>query len=284
MHLRDHTEEYLAGRIRDLWRKAEGEEYVTHSRFLSLSEQALAQQVLVEAGAPAPAQQVLVEEGASSAAKPALKAGGGRPYWFLYGGTADADRRILVCCPSWAGSPAEEAQGFVACLYVRPRNERFTDHPGHRDYLGALMNLGITRDQIGDIYPGDSGAWIFVMREMADMICAELTSVRHTAVVTREVPASECTAMQKTRDVSGTIASERLDCIAAMAFHLSREKAKELIEAECVFADGRIPSGPSYNPAPGERISVKGYGKFIYLGTGGKTRKGRLSAAIRMFL
>ena len=117
-----------------------------------------------------------------------------------------------------------------------------------------------------------------------EMICRELHSVRHTAVEVKPGPASSCEAVRRTREIAGTIASERIDSIVAMAFHLSRGQAQDLLAAERVFADGRIPSGASYTPAPGERISVRGYGKFVYLGTKGTTRKGRLGAVVRMFV
>jgi RNA-binding protein YlmH len=51
-----------------------------------------------------------------------------------------------------------------------------------------------------------------------------------------------------------------------------------------VFADGRIITSASYIPSPGERISVRGYGKFRYLGTDGTTRKGRLIAKFERYV
>ena len=261
-----NEQDYLKGRIRDLWRRACREDYLTHSRFLGLSEQAIVRETLLEEGAP----------------RNPGKNGDG-PFWLLEGGTAEDDRRLLLCCPYWMEEPVP-LEEIITCLQVVPRNARFTDHPSHRDYLGALMHLGITREQIGEIYAGEDGAYLFAMKEMEEMICRELHSVRHTAVEVKPVSASSCEAVRRTREIAGTIASERIDSIVAMAFHLSRGQAQDLLAAERVFADGRIPSGASYTPAPGERISVRGYGKFVYLGTKGTTRKGRLGAVVRMFV
>ena len=312
---------FLRGRIRDLWRGASEQGYLTHSRFLSLSEQAAALEVLREEGAPV----------AGKGQKPADGA-----FCLLRGGHADADRKILLCCPSWmeepdvtgeiaAGVPAEDltqnspqdpagnstgdfeedaaqdpagnsagdfeediaqdpAEDLITCLRVTARNARFTDHPGHRDYLGALMHLGFSREEIGDILTGEDGAWIFVLREMEEVICRELTSVRHTAVSVSPLRPGESVPVQKTVVRSGSIASERIDCIIAFVFHLSRSRAQELVASEAVFCDGRLPSGASYAPSAGERISVRGYGKFIYRGTTGKTRKGRCTAEAEVFL
>ena len=296
---------FLRGRIRDLWRGASEHGYLTHTRFLSLSEQAAALDVLREEGAPAAEKGQNTTDGA---------------FYLLRGGHSDADRKILICCPSWmelpavtgetaAGVPAEDftqaspqdpagnatgdsaqdlsedpAKDLITCLRVTPRNARFTDHPGHRDYLGALMHLGFLREEIGDILTGEDGAWIFVLKEMEEVICRELTSVRHTAVSVSPLQPGESVPAQKTVLKSGSIASGRIDCIIAFVFHLSRSRAQELVVSEAVFCDGKLPSGVSYTPSAGERISVRGYGKFIYRGTTGKTRKGRCTAEAEVFM
>ena len=251
--------EVLAGRIRDLAQRTRSREYMTHTGFLTPAEQALALQLLKE---------------------PSLA---GTRY-ALKGGYPEADRRLIVFLPSRMEEDDPEAESVITCLRVRPRNARFSDHPGHRDYLGALMNLGITREVTGDILVGDDGAFLFVLSEMAEMIEREFTQVRHTSVDAACVPASECTATLKKELVTGSIASERIDALIGMVFHLSRSAAKERIEQELVFAGGLPVKSVSYTPRVGESISVRGYGKFIYLGTENRTKKGRLIAKAERFV
>ena len=147
----------LAGRIRDLAQRTREREYMTHTGFLTPAEQALALQFLRE---------------------PSMA---GTKY-MLKGGYPEADRRLIVFLPDRTEEDDPEADSVIACLRVQPRNARFTDHPGHRDYLGALMNLGITREVTGDILVGEDGAFLFVLSELAEMIGRELTQVRHTSV------------------------------------------------------------------------------------------------------
>ena len=249
----------LQGRIRDLANRARSREYMTRTGFLSPEEQAEA--------------LALLRNPEFAGTRYALK-----------GGYPEADRRVIVFLPSRMEEDDPEPENVVACLRVRPRSARFTDHPGHRDYLGALMHLGITREVIGDILTGEEEAFLFVLREMAELIGSELTQVRHPSVTAAPIPVSECTASQKRETVTGSIASERIDSLIGMVFHLSRSAAREKIEQELVCAGGLPVKSVSYVPHAGESISVRGYGKFIYRGTGGQTKKGRLVARVERFL
>ena len=159
--MRNREDESLfAGRIRDLARQAEQNGYVTHTGFLSLSEQSSASSVL---------------------AGPDIPQSGKRGVFF--GGTEEADRKVLFFLPSYVSEEdlrmqEEAGEGILSCLKVQVRGARFTKEIGHRDCLGALMHLGIGREQIGDILLEKDGtcAWIFVLGGMADSAAQELVA------------------------------------------------------------------------------------------------------------
>lgn len=260
----------LEGRIRDLSEKAYNSNYLTHTCFLAASE--LAQ-----------FHAILRKQGISSK----VHAVNGAPY-LIFGGRADADRNVVVFLPDYMTEESflaeEPAQGdVIRCLHVTPLNRKFTDALTHRDYLGALMNMGIERDQIGDILCGDAEAFIFVLTDMADIIAREFTRVKHTSVRCEVVPPSACTLEPAWEELSCSVASERLDAVLAMVYRLSRTKAQELITAENVFIDGRTVTDTSYTLKPDERISVRGHGKFIFTGTGNTTKKGRVYAHVKLY-
>lgn len=261
--------EVLRGRIRDLWNRTQQGEYLNHTGFLALDLQSYARQVIRED-------------------KIATRSGSG-PYCTFSGGFEEADRQMLFFVPSYMTEEelvAEIAsgEGAFTCIRIAAVRTGFTEPPTHRDYLGSLMNLGITREQIGDIICRENEAFVFAVRETAPFICSELTRVRHTTVTAEVRPPSQCPCQVNTKAESGSVSSERVDCLAAHVFHLSRSQAQRLIEQEKVFADGRIITSASYTPSSGEKISVRGYGKFRYLGTDGKTRKGRLIARYERYV
>ena len=81
-------------------------------------------------------------------------------------------------------------------------------------------------------------------------------------------------------EISGTVSSVRLDSIVALCGRLSRSKAAAYIEAEKVYINGQIISQVSRTMKDGEILSIRGIGKFKYAGSGGQTKKGRISVTI----
>ena len=212
----------------------------------------------------------------------------GAPY-VTFGGYEDAERQCLIFLPSYEDADTflmgeEEESQVVSCLRADPVNRHFADDLTHRDFLGALMNLGIERDRIGDILIEESTGYLFVLKDMADYIRENLTRVRHTMVTLKEIPNRACTARPKFEEIEGSVASERIDAVIGMVFHLSRGKAQELIEAQSVIIDGRTAWSGGYDLKQGARVSVRGQGKFRYLGVVSETRKGRLYVKVQKYV
>ncbi len=200
----------------------------------------------------------------------------------LDGGYAYAERRIAVF-----GDPelcGWEMPSPAVCLEVLPLSEKFSTQKTHRDYLGALMKLGIKRELIGDIITVGAAAYIFCTETAAELIENELDRVGRDSVrVGRSAP-PESLCSPALEEKTDTVASERLDCIICAVFKLSRTAAKELIEGERVSVNSLLCSSPSAVPLENSTVSVRGYGKFIYRGADGVTKKGRLRIRLGIFV
>ena len=204
----------------------------------------------------------------------------------LYGGHEEADRQMAMFLPSYMDRdyPELAAESCMALLLARPLNERFSDDLTHRDFLGALMNLGIERSKTGDILTDGTKAYIFTTSDMAGFICDELRRVRHTSIYCEKVPLSACDIRPKFEELRVNVASERADAVIAAVYKLSRETASALIEAGNVFMDGRELRKASAELKEGCRLSVRGHGKLRYEGTENVTRKGRLYVNIKRYV
>lgn len=200
----------------------------------------------------------------------------------LWGG-ADGCERVLVRF----GDPDEigyDEEFPVILIHIVPKQPKYADRLSHRDFLGALINLGIERDVIGDIYVSENSAYVFVCDRIVDFIGSELKQVKHTSVrceLIDEVP--EAAAPQL---VSGivTVSSLRLDGIISHVYHLSRTEAKSRFSSEEVFVGGRVCIRPEYEPHEGDIISVRGCGKLVYDGVTRMTSKDRFAVKVSRYV
>ena len=199
----------------------------------------------------------------------------------LFGGTEGCERLV-------ARFGSEEELGYaedypIACIKALPKNKKYAESLTHRDYLGAIMNLGIERETVGDIAITDEATYIFALSGIADFIISNLTRVRHTDLeLSLSEPPKE--ALFRTEERRVQVSSERLDAVIARVYSLSREDAQLLFVKRLVFADGREIQSTSYSPKENEVISVRGHGRFVYIGQVGTTRKGRLNVAVRIYV
>ncbi len=199
----------------------------------------------------------------------------------LNGGCEDADRRIIRF--------GEEARlGYempfpIVCIHIKPLMVRFADELSHRDFLGALMNLGIERSTMGDIKVGEKEACLFCVDTIAPFICENLKQVRHTHV--------QCTVVEDIADfprekpdlVSIQVQSLRVDAVLARVYNMSRERSLELFRAGKVYVNGRLCENNSRLLKPSETVNARGYGKFRINGEPRETRKGRLAVEAAVY-
>lgn len=133
------------------------------------------------------------------------------------GGYNYSERRVIEFIPAGVG---ETYPAPICALRIVPKAAKFAEPLTHRDFLGALLGLGIDRSTLGDILVyQDASAILFCLERIAPYICKNLQEVRHTAVLCSEELDTEqlerLTPDFKT--VSGTIASERLDAVLSLS-------------------------------------------------------------------
>lgn len=203
-----------------------------------------------------------------------------------------------VPCKAWGGNGlcervmlrfgGEEELGYleefpIVCIQAKPVAEKFADTLSHRDFLGALMNLGIERSTLGDIFVADNAGYIFCTENMADFIVENLSRVGHTLVLCSKVDDIPESAGSDRQEIKIQISSERADGVVAKVYRLSREKALECFRQKKVFVNGRQCENNSYQLKKEDVLSVRGYGKFEYLGGQGMSKKGKINAAVMIY-
>lgn len=94
----------------------------------------------------------------------------------LHGGDAGCERRAAFFLPFYlAAEDFDPAEHLCAVHFSAPFGA-----PGHRDYLGAILGLGIRREWVGDILVQEHGAYVFCLPSVAPALL-ELEQVGRTS-------------------------------------------------------------------------------------------------------
>nr|WP_300839717.1 YlmH/Sll1252 family protein [uncultured Acetatifactor sp.] len=253
-HSNEKEIQQLKNRLHDLADKSYQQGCYTFTGFLGLSE-----------------QDAFWQE------EPGLRYAG----YSLNGGFETAERVIIRF--GNAGELGYEVEFPLVCIQIQPLAMKFAEELSHRDFLGALMNLGIERSTIGDIKAGEKRACLFCLDTIADFICGNLEQVKHTMV--------KCTVTENMMDIPQEepeiicvqVPSLRVDAVMARVCHLSRDRSLDLFRAGKVYVDGRLCENNSRQLKCGETVNARGYGKFILIGEPRETRKGKLAMDVAVY-
>ena len=175
-------------------------------------------------------------------------------------------------------------QGLEKMYLTAGKQKKFAEQLTHRDYLGAIMNLGIERCKIGDILLEGDTAVLFVHRALKQFVMDELYKIRHTSVVVTEVEEQDFFYQPNTKELKGTVSSLRLDSLISLAFASSRSKLVTYIENGKVFVNGKLITSNGYQIKENDIVSVRGLGRFQFKESLSQTKKGRYYVAIDLYI
>ena len=190
----------------------------------------------------------------------------------FHGGGENCERAAAFFLPDYMTEEMLDLSEYLCAMKLKA----YFGQPGHRDYMGALLGMGIGREWLGDIQVEGDTAYVFCMKSVLRHLLSIEKAGRYT-VKASQVPLEEVPARKvETERLSFSVMSPRLDAVAAGLFHLSRTEAAKQIAAgnvslnygQCLKADCIVKEG--------DILSLKGKGKGSISGMGGTSRKGRL--------
>lgn len=153
----------------------------------------------------------------------------------------------------------------------------------HKDYLGALMALGLEREKLGDLRVIDDFAIVPIYDEVVDYILTSLNSVGKAPVSIEEIFEDNLPKSNFEEEII-IVPSLRLDNIVSKLSKVSRGKAIEVIDSGRVLIDYSKSIEKSKEIKEGQRITIPGVGKFIIGEIVGNTKSGRYKVKINKFI
>ncbi len=199
-----------------------------------------------------------------------------RVKYSFYGGYEDAERVFVAVLPDWA----DEVEYPFSCLKFSYKKEYSLSH---RDFLGALMGLGIERDKVGDILVREGSAYVFVSDSVVKYCLENILKVGSVGVEI-SITEEELSTYRHFEEITKTIASSRADCVVGAVCNLSRERAKEFILSGNLIVNHIICESITKEIKTGDVLSVRKKGKFIVISIDEKTKKGRLKLSLKKYI
>lgn len=226
-----------------------------------------------------PSATVFLSPREQQLAQAMLNAAGIRSGYVFDGGFEEAERKILIFLPDWAEEPAGDELVFLRAAFHG--EEGLT----HRDILGSLMGLGVTRERVGDILVSPHSADIVSAPSLRDFFLREWDQAGRVKLTVTEIGREAlCVPQAQVKVIRDTVPSLRLDAVAAAAFSMSRGRAAELIAAGKVNLD-HVPCLKGDKPVEeGAVITARGFGKAKLAQVGGLSKKGRIGIMVERYM
>lgn len=199
--------------------------------------------------------------------------------YVAFGGYDGAQRKVLGFFPPFE-EKAYDGFPIVPVTFTYRKSDLLT----HRDFLGALMSLRISRESVGDIVVSEGRAAVFLYDTVCEYVLQNVSKIGRVGVKASRGFDSDIIPVQKFEELNGTVASVRLDCVVALALRISREKAVGLISSIGADVNHVHIATPSHQLKEDDIFSVRGYGKFKLEHIGGISKKQRIHITLTKYI
>lgn len=195
----------------------------------------------------------------------------------FFGGYDQAERVYLGCFPDWC-------EEFIYPITALTFTYRECDKLSHRDFLGSVMALGLKREYVGDILVEAGRAVMFAEDKAAEHILSQITKVGNVGVKLTKGFSQPLPGCSELCNCSASAASSRLDCIVAAIIGTSRSIAADLIENGFVSVNSVGVQKTTKHVTDGDKITIRGKGKFIINSASDLTKKGRIALRYQKYM
>ena len=196
-----------------------------------------------------------------------------------FGGIESAERKIIQLYPDYYDESSIRTP--IKSLKIRGDISKLS----HKDFLGALLNLGIKRSKVGDILVYEDNSVLIVKDEIMNFVLLNLEKIGSKNIEIEEVEFNDLSIPQvEYRELRELLSSTRLDIVISSAYNISRTDSQSIIRSGKVKVNWENINKVSKELEEGDIISVRGYGRIILYSLEGLSKKGKLRAIIRILI
>ncbi len=164
-------------------------------------------------------------------------------------------------------------------VYLRARPDKF-HAPSHKDYMGAVMNLGLERKMFGDIIVTDELNAFFTVWNKGDILAflfENLISCGRAKIYLEQVSNKDFEMLELQYVETNVLATSlRADCVVSAITGMSRSQSKEFILSGGLKLNSQPVLDIDRVFSQGDVFSLKRYGKYRFDSFLGQSRRDRM--------
>lgn len=207
--------------------------------------------------------------------------------YITYGGFEQAERKMFVIYPEKFNSEvvSKNLSNIVKIIRIELPDDLKGKYT-HRDYLGAIIKLGVKREKVGDIIVDSNGADIIVDKDISKFLVENLGSLTRfskSKIMIENVEDLRPVEIRK-EELDIIVSSLRLDNVISELARCSRNKALDIINMERVFINFQSETKKTKQVKIGDMITIRGKGRFFVKELVGQTKSGRIVIKIEKFV
>ena len=207
--------------------------------------------------------------------------------YISYGGYEQSERKLFAIYPEKFNSTVVEKNLVSIIKIVRIQlPDELKGKYAHRDYLGAVIKLGVKREKVGDIIVDNDGADIIVEKDISKFLLENLSGLTRfsKSKITIEKIDNLRTVEVRREEREIIVSSLRLDNVISELARCSRNKALDIINMERVFVNFQCETKKTKQIKTGDMVTIRGKGRFYIKELVGQTKSGRVIVKIEKFV
>jgi RNA-binding protein YlmH len=196
-----------------------------------------------------------------------------------YGVFDDCERKVM--CFSKHDNEADNYPISVLKIINKSKFEKLE----HKDYLGAIMALGIKREKYGDMILLENSIYAAVCDDVCEFLKQNLAHIGRCPCDVKIIKDLEGLFLsQNSKSILVKITSLRLDCVVSSICNFSRAKAVELLDSGKVLVNYMELKEKDKIIQIDDTLTIRGYGKYKVVEILGTTQKGKLKLSIKKYI
>lgn len=256
---RDKDDKLLLAQILDKIELCENKNKIEHTDFLDMAQSELVQKFI---------NKIKIEN------------------YIFYGGFEDAERKMFVIYPEKFNSDVvtQNLSNIIQIIRIQLPDDLRGKY-SHRDYLGAVIKLGVKREKVGDIIVDNDGADIIINKDISKFLeqnLGELTRFSKSTITVENIEKLRPVHIKK-EELEIIVSSLRLDNIISELARCSRNKALDIINMERVFINFQNETKKTKQIKAGDMVTIRGKGRFYIKEIIGQTKSGRTILKVEKF-